>query len=314
MKLFFSLLFATVFISSQATTWDEPWQDKIVKTSQSFVLAKVISCDQAKGVRIKIIKLLAGLTVPDSVIINQFSLLHLCSYAADEPPSYRFSNIDSCYFFLTQNDSAGYSMATPTSGFAVLYNGMVSATYRHSYHQASVEAGLYEKTMSAIFQHYHNLAFDTAYINRFVDEQLKLKPAGFGKDEIQTFFKQHVALELIFHLQLPQKYELILPFLNVENFHSQASAARALTWYNTAGAHSQLIAVIANDKTKDFVKVMAVWALRQQHPADIKQQLTGLSKTANDNSDGFGGNIMDPRVCTDVPSVKKALNELINSL
>jgi hypothetical protein len=42
--------------------------------------------------------------------------------------------------------------------------------------------------------------------------------------------------------------------------------------------------------------------------------LEALVKHANEEEDDFGGNIMDPRICTDVPSVKEALGSLIAKL
>jgi hypothetical protein len=38
------------------------------------------------------------------------------------------------------------------------------------------------------------------------------------------------------------------------------------------------------------------------------------SETASTEENGFGGNIMDPRVCTHFPDVKDALEKLIKSL
>jgi hypothetical protein len=42
--------------------------------------------------------------------------------------------------------------------------------------------------------------------------------------------------------------------------------------------------------------------------------LEALEKTASEKENGFGGNIMDPRVCTHIPTEKDALQELINEL
>jgi hypothetical protein len=50
------------------------------------------------------------------------------------------------------------------------------------------------------------------------------------------------------------------------------------------------------------------------NPKEFKPQLTSLLQTAPDKEDGFGGNIMDHRVCTNVPSVKEALLELVKTL
>ncbi len=49
MKKYLPFLLALILFSStssHATTWDEPWADKVIKESSSFVLAKVISTDR----------------------------------------------------------------------------------------------------------------------------------------------------------------------------------------------------------------------------------------------------------------------------
>jgi hypothetical protein len=43
----------------------------------------------------------------------------------------------------------------------------------------------------------------------------------------------------------------------------------------------------------------------------LKAGLQKLEQTSSDERDDFGRNIMDPRVCTHVPSLKEALKELI---
>ena len=48
------LFFVTIFdtTNSYATTWDEPWADKVIKEASSFVLGKVISTDSEKGIKV----------------------------------------------------------------------------------------------------------------------------------------------------------------------------------------------------------------------------------------------------------------------
>ena len=58
-KLLFFGLFIFTFTTSKATTWDEPWQDKVIKQSDYFVLAKIQSVDEEKGITIEIIKSLS---------------------------------------------------------------------------------------------------------------------------------------------------------------------------------------------------------------------------------------------------------------
>jgi hypothetical protein len=194
-------------------------------------------------------------------------------------------------------------------------DGEVSATFRHSYHQASVPVSVYEKTMLAVFDNYHGMSYDKAYIENFVVENLSKTPAGFGKDEINTFFLQHVALECVYHLKLKIKEALVLPFLNDEkNFHNQVSAARAMRAFNTETNKQELLKAIGDTTRRNFVRVMCVWSLAELDPKEYKTQLQELAKTASDEWDGFGGNIMDPRVGTHVPTLKGALEKLTGKL
>jgi hypothetical protein len=319
MKPYFkALLLATLFITTKsfALTWDEPWAKQVIKEAGSFVLAKIISNDPEKGINIQIIKTLGGDAITGSVLINNFYLLDICSSSGGHGPEFHTVAVDSCYFFIKKNEKGQYCIATPTTGFDYVYESKVVATYRHSYHQASVPVTVYEKTMTAIFNRYHGLPFDSDYVSKLVNEYLSKKPAGFGEDEINTFFLQHVALECVYHLGLNINETLVLPFLNDKNsFHNQVSAARAMSAFNTDTNKQELLKAIADTTKRNFVRVMCVWSLRDLAAAkELKPQLESLEKNASDETDGFGGNIMDSRVCTRVPSLKDAINELINNL
>ncbi|MDP9081546.1 MAG: hypothetical protein M3O71_29395 [Bacteroidota bacterium] len=311
---FICLLFVCVFSISKATTWDEPWQDQVVKQADYFVFAKVISFDKNKDVTISIIKQLGGKPLVGTIKITNFYLLHLCSSSAGEGPEFHFKNVDSCYFFIKLTARGEYCIATPTSGYAAERNGKVVATYRHSYHQALVDQKIYYNTMKAIFNKYHGLAYDKTYIITFINKYLALKPAGYNKDHIETFFNQHVALECIYHLGLTGYYERIIPFLkDTTNFHNQASAARALTAYNSDQGKRALLNTINDKGTSDFVKVICIWTLKTYKPKELKSELIKIEQKASTEENGFGGDIMDPRVCTHFPNVKDALADLIKS-
>ncbi|HEU4551943.1 MAG TPA: HEAT repeat domain-containing protein [Chitinophaga sp.] len=316
-KILLLLMLTITFATSRsyATTWDEPWADKVIKDATSFVLAKVVATDEQRGITLQVIKTLGGQPLKDNLTITGFYLLHLCSTSAGHGPEFYTTPTDSCYFFIQQNKAGNYCIATPTTGYDYAENGNVRATFRHSYHQALAPVAVYEKTMTAIFNNYHGAPYDQAYISSFVKEQLSKKPAGFGEDEIHTFFLQHVALECVHHLKLNTGESLILPFLeDSKNFHNQVSAARAMAAFNTAGSKEALLKVIGDTTRRGFVQVMCVWSLGEMNAQSIKPQLEALVKHANEEEDDFGGNIMDPRICTDVPSVKEALESLIAKL
>lgn len=307
-------LFALAPSALNATTWDEPWQDKVMKEAEHFVLARVKKSDEEKGITIDILKTLGGSPLEGTVEVTDFYMLDLCSSSSGHGPEFHFEDMDSCYFFLKKNSKGKLSLPTPTAGFAYIIKGKVYATYRHSYHQALVRADIYERTMTAIYNNYHGQKYDTDYINKFIDQQLSKPPAGLEGSEAELFFMQHVALELIYHLKLDGKYKLVIPSLFAENFHAQVSAARALSAYNTVEAKNILMEVIADTSKDDFVRVIAVWSLQEMKPKELKEKLKELQRSASDEDTGFGGNIMDPRVCTRFPSLRSALEGLIEKL
>lgn len=311
-----TILFHLGNIKTFATTWDEPWADKVIKQADYFVLADIISCDDEKGVKIKILKQFGGEKLPVEIEITDFYLLDIMSTSAGHGAEFpSFKDIKQSYFFIKKNSKGKYCISTPTSGFDYINDDYVYATYRHSYHQASVPIDVYEMTMTAIFSNYHNLEYDTKQITDFIDKALSTKPAGFGEDEVNTFFLQSVALETIFHLKLEKYFNLIIPFFNDStNFHNRVSASRALIAYNNEEVINLLINKIATNKEDDFTTVICIWTLKEFKPKDFKKNLEKLIINASTEQNGFGGNIMDPRVATNFPTVKNALEDLIITL
>lgn len=315
LKSILFLVFAMVTTTHWATTWDEPWQDKVIKEADYFVFAKIKSYDEKGGVTIEIVKSLGGKELKGIIRITDFYLLDLCSSSGGQGAEFHFKGITKSYFFIKKDSMGKYCMATPTTGFDYIKDGNVYANYRHSYHQALVPVVTYEKTMTAIFNNYHNQPYDKQFINDYVNKYTALKPAGFADDEISTFFAQHVALECVYHLRLTDFYSNILPFLaDTSNFHNQVSAARALIAYNTKNCKQELINVVSDTTRGNFVQVICIWTLSEFKPTELKEQLVKASETASTEENGFGGNIMDPRVCTHFPDVKYALEKLIKSL
>ena len=169
--------------------------------------------------------------------------------------------------------------------------------------------------MVAIFNNYHNKDYDKQYVIDYIKRYILLKPAGLADNELDTFFAQHVALECAYHLRLTDLYSQIIPFIeDTLNFHNQVSAARALVSYNTTECKQKLLEVVSDTTTGNFVKVICIWTLSDFKPTELKNRLTKIEETASTKENGFGGNLMDPRVCTHFPDVKDALGELIKKL
>ncbi|HEX8350163.1 MAG TPA: hypothetical protein VF598_09370 [Hymenobacter sp.] len=296
-------------------TWDEPWQEQVVRKADYFILARINSNDLYKGASLQVLKKLGGPNIPGDIQINAFYLLQMCNNTGAERPEFHLGIGDTAYFFLKKGITGFYSIATPTSGYARVRNGNVGATYRHSYHQALVPAIIYEPTMTAIFQRYHQQPYDSVAINAFVDKYLALPPTSMSREGASTFFMQHVALELVYHLQLTGKYDQLLPFLHAtNNFHAQNSAARALTAYNTPEAKQELLKSLADNTLKDFTKTTIITTLVSYNPTELKPQLEELAKTASEAENGFGNSERDPRSCTHLPTVREALQQLVAKL
>jgi hypothetical protein len=315
MKIIFFLVFSLVTVNTFGTTWDEPWQEEVIKDSDYFVFANVVSNDKKEGVTIEIIKSLGGKKLKGKIKITDFYLLDYCSHSIENGTEFRFDGVKESYFFIKKNDKGKYCIATPTSGFAFLKDSIVQATYRHSYHKAVVPIDIYEKTMTAIFNNYHSQPYDKQFITDYIKKYIVLRPAGFANKEINTFFAQHVALECVYHLRLTDFYSQTLSFLaDTSNFHHQVSAARALISHNTIECKRELLKVITDTSMKDFVQVICIWTLSEFKPTELKEQLLKVRETASTEKIGFGGDIMDPRVCTFFPDVKQAIENLLQTL
>ncbi|MDJ1498214.1 HEAT repeat domain-containing protein [Cytophagaceae bacterium DM2B3-1] len=308
-------LFLWISISSMATTWEEPWQDQIMREADNFVLGKVLSIDSEKGMTIQIVKNLAGNKLPEQVQITHYYLLRYCSRSAHDDHELDWSKVDSCYFFLKKDEKGNMGISTPTSGYALVKDGYVYATYRHSFIKVPISPDIYEGTTIALFRHAHGLTYDQTYIKNFINESLHLPPVSFEKKDLATASLQHIALECIFHLQLTDYNDQILPFLhNSKNPHNQISAARALTWYHSQPTQEALIEMIANKKNDTFIKVTCIWALAASKPIAYKETLLKLAKKAPEGPMSLGTDLSDPRGCTIIPSVKGALEKVIEQL
>jgi hypothetical protein len=315
LKFLICLLFIAAAIPANATTWNEPWMDEVIRKADYFVLADIISVDEEKGAKIHIREQLGGATLPADLEISGFYCLDLTSLSGGHGPEFHLPDSGQCYFFLKKNDKDAYCMPTPTTGFDYVVGDEVYATYRHSYHQTKIPAEVYRLTMQAIFNKAHGLEFDEKPIREYIDAQLAKNPAGFEENELNTFFSQHVALETIYHLRLTGYDKEIRPFFEDDNnLHNRISAARALVTCNSTETQELLLKKIGSKENDNFTKVMCIWTLAELKPKELKSSLKKLVKTASEEETGFGGNIMDPRVGTHFPNVKQALEELIANL
>jgi hypothetical protein len=316
-KLTFTFLLTLfIFISVKATTWNEPWHDEVIKSSDSFVKAKIRE-NKGRLATAEVIKHLGGSSIPAQFNISGYLKLQLTSYSSgDEGLPLPFDNGDTYYLFLRKSEKDNsYQIATPTSGFALLKEGFVTATYRHSYHRALVPEEVYEKTMTSIFLDSKGKEYDKNYIESFIKEQLSLPVSELSEDVnaagSKRFFLQHVALESIYHLGVAADLKMLIPFLESKGYHAQISASRAISRINSPQAKEALMKFIEG-KGFGFAKVMSIWGLKRLNAKEMKPRLETFLKSGKDEETGFGGSIMDPRVGTFFPSsVKESVKALL---
>ena len=309
------LLFFVCAIAVRATTWNEPWHEDVVKRAESFVKVRITEATPG-SCKAELLKSLGGATVPKEFELSGYSLLTVTSSSGDtDELRLPFRQNEIYYLLLVKNPKSDrYQIPTPTAGWARLKDGTVTATYRHSYHQALVPEDVYEPTMQAIFNGLHGQPYDREFVTKFVRAQLSGPVADLAQDETinKKFFLQHVALETFYFLKQGAELSQLLPFLESKTIHAQISACRAVSAIDSAAARETLMKFIEG-KGFGFAKVMCVWGLKRLNAKEMTQRLKSFVSDGEDNKTGFGGNIMDPRVGTYFPgSVKGAIQQLLN--
>lgn len=317
-SLFFTLLICVLIAHpTNATTWDEPWHDEVMRVSESFVKVK-ITATTSSGVKAEVIKFLAGVRTPDQIELSGYSKLSLTSTSSGGADELRlpFAPGQTYYLFIKKSEKGNtYQIPTPTSGWATLEGTSVAATYRHSLHKAWVPEELYQKTMQAIFNGIKGQPYDTAFIEKFTKEQLAQPVAELKEEDspaTKKFFIQHVALESFYHLGKGADLALLQPFMESDVIHAQISACRAVSRIDSPQSRELLMKFIEG-KGAGFAKVMCVWGLKRLNAKGMSSRLEAYLKSGADEETGFGGNIMDPRVGTYFPeSVKASIKDLLD--
>ncbi len=238
-SLFTFSLIITITIISHATTWNEPWRKEIIKTADYFVSGQVITSHDSL-ITVRIFKNLGASKVHDTITVDDFYMLDLCSYSSGNEPTFHFDVGDTAYWLLKRNKDNNFSLPTPSSGYDKIYDKEVSATFRHSYHQALISQETYELAYQNIWNHYHDETVNTALLMNFINENLALDVAGFGETELPIFFKQHVALESIYLLDLDYNFNTLAKFVRSDNFHAKISGLRAMEHSTTPGVEEYL--------------------------------------------------------------------------
>ena len=95
-----SLLCISLAEAAPGATWDEPWHEQVVRDSDTFIKARVTACEPSK-LTLKTLKRLAGADVPDSLVVDEFSMLHLGSRLGghDDELDFKLAVGEDWYFF-----------------------------------------------------------------------------------------------------------------------------------------------------------------------------------------------------------------------
>lgn len=302
-SIFFVFLFS---LNANACTWDEPWQKEVIQQADYFVFATILDND-SNGVSASILKTFGKEELSGTIIID--SRFSHTSRSSGHGSHLHFYKGDSGYFFLKKADNGTYLIPTPTSGFVKLNaDGNVYATYRHSYHQAVVPQKLFEQSYKQIWSYYKYKTYEKDSIVPFINVYIDQPRSGFAEQEINTFFKQHVALETAYLLDIPIELNRLKKFIDPDNFHSSVSALQLMGKSKSEETKLFLHAYIKEKDHPNFEKVIAIWAY-----AGIasKKEIRNLKRLKlSDEETGFGGNIMDPRIGTHFPSPKRAVEEV----
>ncbi|MFN5460297.1 MAG: hypothetical protein ACK5AY_10350, partial [Bacteroidota bacterium] len=265
-KILINIFFIGFIHFSFGLTWDEPWQEEIFNKSDYFVLGRVIDANSA-SVKIKVLRQFGDKKTEGEIELKGFHLLRVCSQSDSDKVAFYFQMIDSVYLFLKKTE-IGYCLPTPTSGYAIVTNGKVLSTFRHSYHQAHLGVANYELCMKYIWAFYKKLDSDKKPMTEFIDKNLKKKPAGFNGNEINLFFLQHAALEVLYHSKSTADLQMILPFAYSNNNHLVISAVQCLGNYDSDESKKVLLKIISDPAKDNFVKSLAIECIRKIKPKE----------------------------------------------
>lgn len=323
-----------------AAVWDEPWHREVVLGADSFGLYDAVNVTPFTTT-FKRVRGLAGADTGDAVTADGFygSTAPLTSsvrpgQAYDDEWTLRFRSGHRYYLFLKRAPAAAnaaaastaaaraaptesWRIATPTGGQAeVQADGTIIATYRHSLHQARVDAATFELTQTCIFDTLHQTNPCVPEARAFIDAQLAAEPASLlgnpGSADEERFFKQHAALETAYLIGYSADRARLEAFLKSPFFHAQISAVRAFARLDAADRNTNLADFVMDDTRNPLARTFAVQAIRELNARELKDRLSAYLPTASTDEVGLGARISDSRIGTVFPhSLQDALSRLL---
>jgi len=343
MRAVLGLVVALVVLAGGATSaavWNEPWHREIVLEADSFGLFEPVDVTPL-ATTFRRIKGLAGADTGEAVVVDGFygstmpaATMVRSGQTYDDEWTLRFQAGRRYYLFLKRAPATegvaspgalsaatatgdAWRIATPTGGLAqVQADGSVVATYRHSLHQALVDAATFELTQTCIFDSLHRTKPCVPEVYAFIDAQLGAEPAslaGTPSPETQErFFRQHAALETAYLIGYSVDPARLRAFLESAFFHTQISAVRALARLEAADRNAMLGDFVMDDTRNPLARVFAVMAVYEANAVDLKGRLAAYLPNASTEPVGLGASLTDSRIGTRFPrSLQEALNRLL---
>ena len=344
MRVASAILFSAILLISvaiHAATWDEPFHRDVVLGADSFGLFETVTVTPFVTT-FKRIRTLAGADTGETTKVDGFyesitpgTTSTRPGQAYDDEWTLRFRSGRRYYLFLKRAPASGagvlrapgaapdaggeaWRIASPTGGVAEAQaDGMVIATYRHSLHQALVDAPTYELTQTCVFDALHKARPCSPDVQVFIDAQLAKPPASLlgtpSAAERESFFKQHVALETAYLSGLGIELPRLEPFLQAAFFHTQVSAVRALARSQAPERNTRLSTFVMDDTRDPLARVFGVAAIRELRAVELKDGLTAYLPNASTQRTSLGAAVSDSRIGTIFPgSVQLALGQLLN--
>ena len=339
----FILIVAFVALASaltHAAVWNEPWHRDVVLGADSFGLYDAVNVAPFTAT-FKRIRGLAGADTGDEVTVDGFygsttpsSTSVRPGQTYDDEWTLRFRNGRRYYLLLKRASTAqggalggstagtartgeSWRIATPTGGLAeVQADGKIVATYRHSLHQAVVDAATFELTQTCIFDTLHRAKPCVPEVRAFIDEQIAAEPASLSGTpsaaDQERFFKQHAALETAYLISYSADRARLQTFLQAPFFHTQISAVRALARLDAADRNAMLAAFVMDETRNPLARAFAVLAIRELNATELKDQLAAYLPNASTQEVGLGARISDSRIGTFFPqSLRDAIGRLL---
>ena len=322
-----------------AAVWEEPFHREVVLGADSFGLYEPVNITPLTTT-FKRIRALAGADTGEAVVVDGFYGSTVPSSTSirpgqqyDDEWALRFRSDRKYYLFLKRASATNgaptlggapvatageaWRIATPTGGQAeVRPDGTVVATYRHSLHQAVVDAAIFELTQTCIFDSLHAAKACVPEVRAFIDAQLTAEPASLlgtpSAADQERFFKQHAALETAYLIGYSADRARLETYLKSPFFHTQISAVRALARLDAADRNTMLGDFLMDETRNPLARVFAVQAIRELKAVELKDRLAAYLPNASTERVGLGARVTDSRIGTMFPSsVRDALGRLL---